>query len=214
MRLEDKVRSWYPDLLDATFLTTDSWVLDSGCGFGLISNQTKFVELRSDKGDMFTFADGSKHSSTHIGTVKLYFQGPQGIRPFLFENIALVPHAKSNILSEFWLKSEGYQIITLRLGKFQFVFYDNKLVFLPKAINGAYYLQNKNVNERQQFCNAVKLKPWKPLTITDNGRLEQTLQEWHVNRCAGAICAQYLTGTGQLILPPKCSRHVLGNALG
>ncbi|OWZ10388.1 hypothetical protein PHMEG_00016765 [Phytophthora megakarya] len=181
MRFEDKIRSLYLDLLDATFLTTDSWVLDSVCGFGLTSDQTKFVELRSDKGYMFTFAEGSKHSNTHIGTVKLYFQSTQGIRPFLFENIALVPHATSNILSEFWLKREGCQIITSRLGKFKFVFYDNKLVFLKKAINGAYYLQNKTVNERQQFCNAVKLKPCKPLAIPDNGRLERTLQEWHVN---------------------------------
>ncbi|OWZ01274.1 LOW QUALITY PROTEIN: hypothetical protein PHMEG_00027375, partial [Phytophthora megakarya] len=59
-----------------------------------------------DKGYMFTFEEGSKHSNTHIGTVKLYFQGAQGISPFLFENIALVSHAKSNILREFWLKRE------------------------------------------------------------------------------------------------------------
>eukprot|EP00644_Phytophthora_capsici_P003681 jgi/Phyca11/129281/e_gw1.82.123.1 len=69
---------------------------------------------------MFTFAEGSKHTNTHIGTVKLYLHGPGGIRPFLFTNIALVPHAKSNILSAYWLQKGGYQIIGSAHGDFKF----------------------------------------------------------------------------------------------
>ncbi|KAK1930907.1 hypothetical protein P3T76_013496 [Phytophthora citrophthora] len=79
------------------------------CGFGLTSGTTKFQEMRPNRGYMFTFAQGSKHSNTHIGTVKMYLHEPDGIRPYLFENIALVPHAKSNILSELTLKQCGYQ---------------------------------------------------------------------------------------------------------
>ncbi|OWZ00295.1 hypothetical protein PHMEG_00028549 [Phytophthora megakarya] len=48
----------------------------------------------------FTFGEGTKLSNTHVGTVKLYFQGPDGIRPFEFDNMQLVPKALANILSE------------------------------------------------------------------------------------------------------------------
>ncbi|GMF23563.1 unnamed protein product [Phytophthora fragariaefolia] len=113
MMLEDTVRSLYPFLLNLDdALTSDSWVLDSGCGFGLTSDASKLVEHRPDNGYMFTFAEGSKHMNTHVGTVKLYLHSPKGIKPFLFENIALVPLAKSNILSEIWLNrlnAKGFQ---------------------------------------------------------------------------------------------------------
>ncbi|POM74440.1 Chemotaxis protein CheY [Phytophthora palmivora] len=33
--------------------------------------------------------EGSKHVNTHISTAKLFFHGPDGIRPFLFGNIPL-----------------------------------------------------------------------------------------------------------------------------
>eukprot|EP00644_Phytophthora_capsici_P003125 jgi/Phyca11/103108/e_gw1.7.539.1 len=128
MSLEDKVRLHFPCLLQSGVgLTKDSWVLDSGCGFGLTGDASKFVTKRPDTGYTFTFAQGSKHSNTHLGTVKLYFFGPDGIRPFLFENIALVPHAKSNILSEYWLKREGYQIVGSLTGEYKFVLYENSL---------------------------------------------------------------------------------------
>ncbi|GMF60967.1 unnamed protein product [Phytophthora fragariaefolia] len=71
----------------------------------------RFVRKEPNAQYMFTFAQGSKHSNTHIGTIKLYLHGPLGIRPFLFENIALVPNATSNILSEFWLRRGEYQIL-------------------------------------------------------------------------------------------------------
>ncbi|POM72377.1 LOW QUALITY PROTEIN: Hypothetical protein PHPALM_10913, partial [Phytophthora palmivora] len=103
--LESKVRFLFPFLLDGdSYLTTDSWVLDSGCGHGLTSEMTRFVRKTPNTQYMFTFAQGSKHSNTHIGTIKLYLCGPKGIKPFLFDNIAMVPHATSNILSEFWLR--------------------------------------------------------------------------------------------------------------
>ncbi|OWY94132.1 hypothetical protein PHMEG_00036224, partial [Phytophthora megakarya] len=78
-------------------------VLDSSCGHGLTSEMAHFVTKRPNIKFIFTFAHGSKHSNTHIGTIKLYFSGPKGIRPFLFENIAMVPRATLNILSEFRL---------------------------------------------------------------------------------------------------------------
>lgn len=109
MRPEDKVRCENPQLFDSgSFLTSDSWVLDSRCGLGLTCDGAKVVEKNPDTGYMFTFAQESKHSNTHIGTVKVYLHGLSGIRPFLFENIALVPQASSNIFSEFWLKQGGY----------------------------------------------------------------------------------------------------------
>ncbi|POM81689.1 Hypothetical protein PHPALM_307 [Phytophthora palmivora] len=131
--LESKVRSLYPFLLDGdSYLTTDSWVLDSGCGHGLTSEMTRFVRKPPNTQYMFTFAQGSKHSNTHIGTIKLYLCGSKGIKPFLFDNIAMVPHATSNILSEFWLRRSGYQIIGSLSGKFKFVIFDNELI--AKAI--------------------------------------------------------------------------------
>ncbi|EEY59529.1 uncharacterized protein PITG_12095 [Phytophthora infestans T30-4] len=175
--LEQAVRSMYPFLLDSeTFLTNDAWVLDSGCGFGLTSEESRFVEKRPDNGYMFTFAEGSKHTNTHIGTVKLYLHGPGGIRPFQFTNIALVPHA---ILSEYWLQRGGYQIIGSANGDFKFVLYKNQLVFVAKAINGAYYIQSKTVKERQAFCHAVKTQPCKPLALPGVGKVEAALKEWH-----------------------------------
>eukprot|EP00644_Phytophthora_capsici_P002888 jgi/Phyca11/48804/gw1.85.99.1 len=172
MSLEDKVRLHFPCLLQSGVgLTKDSWVLDSGCGFGLTGDASKFVTKRPDTGYTFTFAQGSKHSNTHPGTVKLYFFGPDGIRPFLFENIALVPHATSIILSEYWLKREGYQIVGSLTGEYKFVLYENSLVFVAKAINGAYYLQHQTIKERQLLCSAVKLRPCMPLSQPGKGKL-------------------------------------------
>ena len=54
------------------------------------------------------------------------------------------------------------------------------MVFVAKAINGAYYLHNKTVKERQSLCNAVKVGPYRPLVMPKRNRLESTLQEWHV----------------------------------
>eukprot|EP00644_Phytophthora_capsici_P014094 jgi/Phyca11/99013/e_gw1.3.1027.1 len=179
--LEEKVRILYPFLLtEDSILTTDSWVLDSGCGHGLTSEITRFVSKRSNSQYMFTFAQGSKHSNTHIGTIKLYLRGPNGIKPFLFDNIAMVPHSTSDILSEFWLRCSGYQILGSLRGKFKFVLYDNEFEFVAKAINGAYYLQNITLLERKNFCDAVKTKPCKPLSDLEIGRYERILQEWHV----------------------------------
>ncbi|POM68886.1 Retrovirus-related Pol Polyprotein, partial [Phytophthora palmivora] len=141
---------------------------------------TRFVRKTPNTQYMFTFAQGSKHSNTHIGTIKLYLCGPKGIKPFLFDNIAMAPHATSSILSEFWLRRSGYQIIGSLSGKFKFVLFDNELVFIAKAINGAYYVQNKTLLERQVLCSAVKTQPCKPLELPESGRLETTLQEWHV----------------------------------
>ncbi|KAG3110598.1 hypothetical protein PI125_g9874 [Phytophthora idaei] len=149
MELEDMVRSMYPFLLECgNGLTSESWVLDSGCGFGLTSDASKLVEQRPNNGYMFTFAEGSKHTNTHVGTVKLYLRGPNGVKPFLLENIALVPHAKSNILSEYWLQRGGYKIVSSPTGEFKFVLYGNMLVFVAKAINEAYHVQNQTVRER------------------------------------------------------------------
>ncbi|GMF47630.1 unnamed protein product [Phytophthora fragariaefolia] len=181
MMLEDTVRSLYPFLLNLDdALTSDSWVLDSGCGFGLTSDASKLVEHRPDNGYMFTIAEGSKHMNTHVGTVKLYLHSPKGIKPFLFENIALVPLAKSNILSEFWLTKSGYQILESQSGDFKFVLYEGNLAFVAKAVNGAYYVQNKTIKERQILCNAAKAHPCVPLENNGGERLEKTLQEWHV----------------------------------
>ncbi|POM60386.1 hypothetical protein PHPALM_30767 [Phytophthora palmivora] len=178
--LESKVRSLYPFLLDGeSYLTTDSWVLESGCGHGLTSEMTQFVRKKPNTQYMFTFAQGSKHSNTHIGTIKMYLRGPKGIRPFLFDNKAMVPHATSNILSDFWLRRSGYEIIGSLSGKFKFVLFDNELVFIAKAINEAYYVQNKKLLERQILCSAVKTQSCKSLELPESVRLENTLQEWH-----------------------------------
>ncbi|KAE8912299.1 hypothetical protein PF007_g25767 [Phytophthora fragariae] len=179
--LEKKVRTLYPFLLDDDlYLTSDSWVLDSGCGHGLTSETARFVQKEPNTQYMFTFAQGSKHSNTHLGTIELYLRGPQEIRPFLFENIVLVPDATSNILSEFWLRRGGYQIFGSLTGEYKFVCFANELVFIAKAINGAYYIQNRTLQERQLLCNAVKQEPCKPLAHLSTERFERTLQEWHV----------------------------------
>jgi hypothetical protein len=80
--------------------TDDDWVLDSGCGFGLTSDKSNFIEKRVDKSYTFTFGQGSKLHNTYVGSIKLYFYGVTGIEPFYFNNIALVPNATSNIISE------------------------------------------------------------------------------------------------------------------
>ncbi|POM64446.1 Hypothetical protein PHPALM_20015 [Phytophthora palmivora] len=109
----------------------------------LESKVTRYVKKKPSTRYMFTFDLGSKHSNTHISTIKLYLRGPKGIRLFLLDNTAMVPHATSNILSEFGLRRSGYQIIGSLSGKFKFVLFDNELVFNAKALNGAYYVQNK-----------------------------------------------------------------------
>ncbi|GMF32064.1 unnamed protein product [Phytophthora fragariaefolia] len=148
MMLEDTVRSLYPFLLNLDdALTSDSWVLDSGCGFGLTSDASKLVEHRPDNGYMLTFAEGSKHMNTHVAL-------------------------------EFWFKKSGYHIIELQSGDFKF--YEGNLAFVAKAVNGAYYVQNKIIKERQILCNSAKAQPCVPLENNGGERLEKTLQEWHV----------------------------------
>ncbi|GMF34342.1 unnamed protein product [Phytophthora fragariaefolia] len=77
-------------------------VLDSGCGgYGLTANDSHFVSKKLSQDFRFTLGEGSKLSNTHIGSVQLYFWGPDGIQSFYFDNMALVPKATANILSEY-----------------------------------------------------------------------------------------------------------------
>ncbi|GMF21314.1 unnamed protein product [Phytophthora fragariaefolia] len=65
--LEKKVRSLYQYLLDdVMYLTTNSWLLDSGCRHGLTSVMARLVRKELNTQFMLTFAQGSKHSNTHI----------------------------------------------------------------------------------------------------------------------------------------------------
>ncbi|GMF16671.1 unnamed protein product [Phytophthora fragariaefolia] len=146
MMLEDTARSLYPYLLNLhdDALTSDPWVLASGCGFGLISDASKLVEHRPDNGYMFTLAERSKPINLHVGT------------------------------------KSGYQIIESQSGVFKIVLYEGNLVFVAKAVNGAYYVQNNTIKERQILCNAAKAQPCVPLENNGGERLEKTLQERRV----------------------------------
>ncbi|GMF48154.1 unnamed protein product [Phytophthora fragariaefolia] len=101
--IEETVRTLYPELLrrDGTDISQCDWVLASGCGYGLTANASLFVSKKLSQEFIFTFGEGSKLNNTHIGSAKLYFLGPDGIQPFYFDNMALVPKAKANILSEY-----------------------------------------------------------------------------------------------------------------
>ncbi|GMG16292.1 unnamed protein product [Phytophthora fragariaefolia] len=135
MEVEDKVRTVYPYLLDDdSHLTKDSWMLNSGCGRGLTSEVKHFISMKPNRQYMFTFAQGSKLSNTHIGTINLYLHGPHGIRLFLFKNVAIVPNVTSNILSELWLRRSGYQILGSLRGEFKFVWYKLNLCLLLKQL--------------------------------------------------------------------------------
>jgi hypothetical protein len=129
---------------------------------------------------MFTFGEGTKLHNTHLGTVKLYFSGPCGIKPLIFDNVALVPGAKSNILSEYWLRQVGYRIVESRKGEHKFVLWQHKLVCVAHAVNGAYYIRNKTLQDRQVFCNAVKNARSKALVLPGIEKAESLLKEWHV----------------------------------
>ncbi|OWZ22115.1 hypothetical protein PHMEG_0003232 [Phytophthora megakarya] len=52
---------------------------DPGCGYGLTADVTLFVRKQASEEFRFTFGEGTKLSNTHVGTVKLYFHGPDGI---------------------------------------------------------------------------------------------------------------------------------------
>jgi hypothetical protein len=105
---------------------------------------------------------------------------PEGIKPFEFENVALVPKAKVNILSEFWLKQSGYQIVESAKGGFKFVLWKHKLAFVAIAVNGAYYVQGRTLRDRQVYCSAVKAKPAKALRVPVHTPIEAAFKEWHV----------------------------------
>ncbi|GMF37175.1 unnamed protein product [Phytophthora fragariaefolia] len=121
---------------DGTDISQCDWVLDSGYGYGLTANASLFVSKKLSQEFRFTLGEGSKLSNTHIGSVKLYFLGSDGIQPFYLENMALVPKAKANILSEYWLKKTGYQIVESVRGGYKFVLWKQKLVIVAIAVMG------------------------------------------------------------------------------
>ncbi|GMF21560.1 unnamed protein product [Phytophthora fragariaefolia] len=180
--IEETVRTLYPELLrrDGTDISQCDWVLDSGCGYGLTANASLFVSKKLSQEFRFTFGEGSKLSNTHIGSVKLYFLGPDGIQPFYFDNMALVPKAKANILSEYWLKKTGYQIVESVRGGYKFVLWKQKLAFVAVAVNGAYYIQARTLRERQIYCSAVMAKPTRPLRVLGYTHIKAAFMEWHV----------------------------------
>lgn len=55
----------------------------------------------------------------------MYYHEPNGTLPFIFENISLVPHVKSNILSEYLLKKGGCEISGSRTGEYRFALYES-----------------------------------------------------------------------------------------
>ncbi|EGZ30314.1 hypothetical protein PHYSODRAFT_419271, partial [Phytophthora sojae] len=155
---EDTVSRLYSFLLvPITELTGNSWVLDTGCGYGLTASESVFVTKQPNSDYVFTFGQGSKLRNTFVGTVKLFLMSPTGVKSVQFSDIALVPHAKSNILSEFWLKRAGYQIVASNSGLYKFILWKHKLIFVAKSFNGAYYVQACTTKERQRMCNAVQL---------------------------------------------------------
>ncbi|KAK1944242.1 hypothetical protein P3T76_004154 [Phytophthora citrophthora] len=149
----ETVRALYPQLIERTVTDVSccDWVLDSGCGYGLTADESLFVRKQHSQTCSFTFGEGSKLNNTHVGSVKLYFLGPDGIKPFQFDNMALVPKAKANILS--------YQIVESANGQYKFVLWKRKLAFVAIAVNGAYYVQGRTLRDRQIYCVAVKTRP-------------------------------------------------------
>ena len=105
---------------------------------------------------------------------------PTGVKSIQFGNIALVPYTKSNILSKYWIKKTGYQIIASNNGQYKFILWKHKLVFVAKAFNGAYYVQTQSEKERQRMCNATKEMPCKPLVLSDLGIIESLIKNWLV----------------------------------
>ncbi|OWZ22114.1 hypothetical protein PHMEG_0003231 [Phytophthora megakarya] len=89
--------------------------------------------------------------------------------------MTLVPKAKANILSEFWLKQRG--------GGYKFVLWRHKLGFVAIEVNGAYYIQSHTLRDRQIYCPAVKARPAKALHVPGHTRVEATLKEWHIKLC-------------------------------
>lgn len=142
----EKVRNLYPQLLIRNNALTDSdWVLDSGCGYGLTADRTRVVKLQWNQEYAFMFAEGTKHTDTHVGTIKLFLKSRNGIVPFYFNDVALVPNAKSNIISEYWLNRKEYQIIESTKGEYKYILNDNSLAFVAIAVEGVYYIQHQNL---------------------------------------------------------------------
>jgi hypothetical protein len=131
--IEETVRTLYPDLLqrDETDISRSDWVLDTGCGYSLTANASLFVSKQPSQEFRFTFGQGSKLRNTHVGSVQLHFLSPEGKRPFQFEKVAVVPNAKVNILSEFWLNHSGYQIVKSAKGGFILSYGNTSWPLLP-----------------------------------------------------------------------------------
>ncbi|GMF33265.1 unnamed protein product [Phytophthora lilii] len=178
----ETVRNLYPELLHrhVADISRFDWVLESGCGYGLTADASLFTHRERNTEFRFTFGEGTKLCNTHIGTVQLYFLGPQGIKPFRFDNMALVPKAKANILSEYWLKRNGYQIIESGKGEYKFVLWKQQLAFVAIDFNGVYYVQARTLKDRQIFCSAAKARPQAPFTVPGRTEVEAPLREWHV----------------------------------
>ncbi|POM74084.1 Hypothetical protein PHPALM_9003 [Phytophthora palmivora] len=107
---DEKVSQLYPHLLRPLIELTDNYlVLDTGCGYGLTGCTSAFVDKKPNSDYIFTFGQGSKPRNTYVDSIKLSLVSPSGIKSIQFNNIALVPHAKSNIFSEYWIKKAEYQ---------------------------------------------------------------------------------------------------------
>ncbi|GMF46204.1 unnamed protein product [Phytophthora fragariaefolia] len=78
--IEETGISLHPELLrrDGTDISQSDWVFDSGSGYGLTANASLFVSMKLTQEFRFTFGEGWKLSNTHIGSVKIYFLGPDG----------------------------------------------------------------------------------------------------------------------------------------
>lgn len=177
--MDSTVRLHYPYLLSERTMSNHEWVLDSGCGQHLTGRRDLFSLLKDNTRIVFTFGQGSKLSSNHIGIIHVGFDSVDGIRTFRIHNVAYVPGAKSNIVSENGLKHDGYQIVTSNCAKYKYVLRDGTLQFVGVCIKGAYYIKGYDMGERQKACNAAKLTPVQPTVIT-RAQATALFYEWHV----------------------------------
>ena len=158
--MDKVIRKSYPHLFYSRTLTKNDWALDGCCGSNLSGDINVFHRnsLKPIRKYIFTFGEGTKLPNTHIGIVSLWFEScNHGCRQFTFKDVNYVPGATSNILSEFVLKSYGYNIVDSACGNYKYVFNKRDILqFIAVAINGSYYVRANTLEQRQIRCDTIK----------------------------------------------------------
>jgi hypothetical protein len=148
------------------------YVVDTGAGQAISSDRRWFSHLGKGQTHTFEYGNGGTSTTALQGTVRFSILRPTCYYDNIsIQEVAFDKDCNSNLLSAYYLATQGYHHIQSKFGKFLYFLDDkNRFRFVAVAIDEVYYLPSKQPNVNAKVLSAKS---------SHQLRTERVLREWH-----------------------------------